>query len=168
MHYFLLFCYKDSGFMSDIWAILGKYGLSQYVRDFVNKLEFPSLRQWKQIVNKTVFQTEEQLWLHRVNNDPDFSRFCQLHDNIHIAPIYNTPLSKVLRNKNLMIFIARMWVAKPPLTRQCSSCNIHDSLGDKFMVKINLSYHFTSVHDVNLAWYSILNSGTCEFRGCHV
>ena len=116
--------YKDSGFMSDIWAILGKYGLSQYVRDFVNKLEFPSLRQWKQIVNKTVFQTEEQLWLHRVNNDPDFMRFCQLHDNIHIAPIYNTPLSKVLRNKNLMISIARMWVAKPPLTRQCSSCNI--------------------------------------------
>ena len=90
----------------------------------MNKLEFPSLRQWKQIVNKTVFQTEEQLWLHRVNNDPDFMRFCQLHDNIHIAPIYNTPLSKVLRNKNLMISIARMWVAKPPLTWQCSSCNI--------------------------------------------
>ena len=44
--------YKYSEFMSDIWSILGKYGFSQYVRDFVNKLEFPSLRQRKQIVKK--------------------------------------------------------------------------------------------------------------------
>ena len=82
--------YKDSGFMSDKWAILGKYGLSQYVRDFVNKLEFPSLRQWKQIVKKTVFQTEELLWPNRVNNYPDFTRFCQLHVTIFISRPYAT------------------------------------------------------------------------------
>ena len=31
--------YNDSGFMADIRMILRKYGLSQYLFDFVNKLE---------------------------------------------------------------------------------------------------------------------------------
>ena len=114
--------YTDSGFMADIWVILKKYGLSHYLRDLVNTLDFPTARQWKRIVNKTVFQKEEQAWLQRVQNDPDFTRFRQLHNSIQIAPIYNSPLTSVLRNKRFLISIAKMWVTKPPLVRQCYLC----------------------------------------------
>ena len=64
--------YNDSGFMADISNILRKYGLNQYLSDYVNELEFPSKQQGKLMVNKTVYQKEEQMWSHRLHNDPEF------------------------------------------------------------------------------------------------
>ena len=120
LRYFMYFEQDNTtGFMADLWKILIKCGLNQFLTEFINTLIFPTKQQWKKLVNKTVFQTEERLWLNRVESDTDFQRYNKLQDGIQLSAIYGPIFNKVFRKRGLMIHIARLWVMKPSLVREC-------------------------------------------------
>lgn len=125
LRYFMYFEQDNAtGFMADIWKILIKYGLNQFLTEFINTLSFPTKQQWKKLVNKTVFKIEERLWHNRVESDPDFQRYNKLQDGIQLSIIYRPMFNNVFRKRGLMTHIARLWVMKPSLVRDCCYCGI--------------------------------------------
>ena len=125
LRYFMYFEQDNTtGFMADIWKILIKYGLNQFLTEFINTLNFPTKQQWKKLVNKTVFQTEECLWHNRVESDTDFQRYNKLQDGIQLSVIYGPIFNNVFRIRGLMIHIVQLWAMKPSLVRECCYCGI--------------------------------------------
>ena len=112
----------DSGFTSDIWLLLSKYNLIHYITTSINTMELPSKLQWKRIVNKAVYEYEQTKWLRRTTSDTDFERFKILHSNLGIASLYKIPC---IRDKRLLVHIARLWTMKPSIYRLCSFCGIN-------------------------------------------
>ena len=116
--------------MADIWKILRKYGLSQYLFDFVNKLEFTSKRQWKLMLTKLYIRRKNKCDITDCTTTQNSSDSANYKTRYKSHPYYKPSLSNVFLSKKLMVAIARaiatmrMWVTKPTFVRQCSYCRI--------------------------------------------
>ena len=89
-----LFQYKSCnvqckyGFVPDIFSILNKYGLIDYIENFISCGEFPSKYAWKQICKKQVLTLEQSQWLTRMDTSQDFAMFKQIHQTLVPASIW--------------------------------------------------------------------------------
>ena len=110
----------DSGFVSDIMAILSKYNLENHLHQYLHTLQFPGKFSWKRIVNSAIRQYESRQWLSRIDRDPDFTRFRRLHTSIAPASIYN--MDAMIKDRRLTATVAKLWVMKPTLIRECHLC----------------------------------------------
>ena len=131
LFHFKLYMYLDhgidSGFVSDIFSILTKYNLSDHLQHYVRTLQFPGKFSWKRTVNSAITRYENNQWCCRMDRDLDFTRFKRLHLSIFPASIYS--LGTRIKDRRLTATIAKLWVMKPTLIRECHLCG---SLGQAF------------------------------------
>ena len=80
--YFTKQCKNQYGFIPDIYRILKKYTLSEYLTTYQQHNYFPEKRSWKNIVQKAIGKTFEISWKERTKQDIDFDRFCSVHDAV--------------------------------------------------------------------------------------
>ena len=113
----------NRGFINDIVRILEKYGLNQYLNDFISTCTFPPKCQWKRLCKSTIFALEQSNWRARLETSDDFFRFREVHLQLTSSNIWLT----ALKNPNsieTMTFLAQL-CCKPKSDESvtCSMCN---------------------------------------------
>ena len=76
------FCLSNctqAGYFSDIFFILKKYGLTNYLFSYYNDGIYPKRLKWKSTIKQTVNAFFTEHWLYRVNSDPDLYLFAKIH-----------------------------------------------------------------------------------------
>ena len=124
-------CRSQMGFIPDIFAILSKYSLTNYLLDFTESSRFPSKLSWKRIVSKTVHAFHEAEWTQRMNTDNDFDQFIYLHNRLSVSAIWTLPIS--ICDLHVKYDIARVWTS----LHHHYSCTLCGSYG------MNLYQHLT-------------------------
>ena len=76
--------FAQLGYVPDIVNIISKYHLDPYWEEYVRTgfREFPIYTKWKDLIKKAVQNVTQLDWQHRVNDDPDFVFFKQVHNVI--------------------------------------------------------------------------------------
>ncbi|MEW8546047.1 MAG: reverse transcriptase family protein [Candidatus Thiodiazotropha sp.] len=110
----------DSGFIGDIIRIMSTYNLQHFLYQYVQTLHFPNKRTWKTVVNKAIYQYEQSQWHQRIYNDSDFTIFRQLQPKVGLASVY--VMGKLIKDKTLIVSIAKLWVMKPTVRHTCHLC----------------------------------------------
>ena len=72
------------GFIPDIFDILIKYHLHNYLLDYLYEGSFPCKGQWKNIVDNAVDLVQSNEWTSRISSDSDFDRFTNIHNSVEI------------------------------------------------------------------------------------
>ena len=147
---FKLFMYLDhgidNGFIADIFAVLTRYNLVDYVTKYVQALQFPGKYAWKRIVNRAIFNYERNLWQERINTDIDFIRFKHLQLTIAPATIYIE--DTLMKDRATTMFLAKLWVMKPSVVRTCHLCGcakqdiLNHIVGDCRQTRETINYFF--------------------------
>lgn len=110
-----------SGFLKDIYEILIKYNLLQYLRSFVEVGQFPGKKDWKYIVKQSIHHQHTEEWRNRMEADPDFRIFKIFH-NI-ISPIKLWKFDFSFDEVPLIRFLAKLWTIPPIyLGQTCRVC----------------------------------------------
>ena len=110
-----------SGFVRDIWKILLKYDLINYLQIFLNEARFPTKGAWKTIVRQSIHNFQSIAWTTRTETDRDFKMFRNLHHNITPAKIYKFDFS--FDEIRLIKFVAKLWTVTPlPSQQICALC----------------------------------------------
>ena len=76
-----------------------------------------------------------------MDQDQDFMRFKRLHLNISQASIYN--MDVMIKDKSLIVTIAKLWVMKPSLIHACHMCG---SVGPDIL--FHLGGHHSYMHAI--------------------
>ena len=114
--------FHQNGYFSDIFKVLDKYGLDNYMLQYYSNGTFPSKLIWKSLINAAIKRVEESSWYDRIYSD-DFSMFQ------HIQPLfgesfiwtlcrYNSNMSANCRNVIDMISRLSRYTAD----KLCSRC----------------------------------------------
>ncbi|MES9880824.1 MAG: reverse transcriptase family protein [Sedimenticola sp.] len=100
------------GFMPDIFRILEKYSLLEYVNNYVSTGRFVSKYTWKSIVNKAVNVYAECKWHDRMQTDTTLSKYKHIHTVVN--PFHMWYLSKLYPKysrqcKNSVFLLAKLF-----------------------------------------------------------
>ena len=97
MNFFVLNGYTNQlGFIPDIWKVLQKYNLEEYLQNYLANAVFPSKYTWKTIVKCKIRTFYEAAWHERLNNDADFARFRLIHPELRMSSIWTLSHDKSL------------------------------------------------------------------------
>ena len=77
----------NKGFIKDIYRILDKYKLVEYIQNLFSTGTFPSKAAWKSIINKNIKKHYENEYLLGISNDSSCVRFAQLHEQCSIPSV---------------------------------------------------------------------------------
>ena len=69
---------RQTGFIADIFRLLGKYQLRHVLEAYLESSIFPSKFAWKRILKSTLHKSAISSWHNRIQTQ-DFSRFTALH-----------------------------------------------------------------------------------------
>ena len=69
---------RQTGFIADIFRLLGKYQLRHVVETYLESSIFPSKFAWKRILKSTLHESAISSWHNRIQTQ-DCSRFTALH-----------------------------------------------------------------------------------------
>ena len=97
----------NRGFINDIVRILEKYGLNQYLNDFISTCTFPPKCQWKRLCKSTIFALDQSNWRARLETSDDFFRFREVHLQLTSSNIWLTAL-KNPNSVETMTFLAQL------------------------------------------------------------
>ena len=114
---------NQTGFIPDIWEILRRFELLEFVTTYVANSKFPSKSQWKSLVYQKVSQFYEDEWSQRLQNDSDFNRFKVLHPRLEMSIIWKLPLNKSIAS--VAFLVSRLWskvTQQPPNIERCNLC----------------------------------------------
>ena len=122
----LFTCIFDSvgrfGFIPDIFYILQKYNLSEFMLDYLLYGNFPTKFQWKHIVVNAIHSTETESWNIRTTTNIDFARFIQIHSSVNKACVWTLPSN--CAELRTAFFIAKLIATVPDNTiKTCQLCN---------------------------------------------
>lgn len=110
------------GFIPDIVEILDKYGLAEYILDYILDGEFPPKPSWKLIVNCAIATYQNDKWRSRIEIDSDFTRFRQLHEDISITSLWTE--AKTASEIRQSYVLTKLWTDKPYSSKgTCGQCN---------------------------------------------
>ena len=113
----------QTGFIPDIWEILRRYQLHEYVTTYITSSKFPSKHIWKNLVSRKINQWFEGEWSQRLQNDPDFDRFKILHPRLEMSVVWKLPLNKSIAS--VAFLVGRLWskvTQQPPSIEVCNLC----------------------------------------------
>ena len=113
----------QTGFIPDIWQILRRYQLDEYVTTYITSSKFPSKHQWKTLISRKITQRYEGEWSQRVQNDSDFNRFKLLHPRLEMSVVWKLPLNKSIAS--VAFLVSRLWskvTQQIPSIEQCNLC----------------------------------------------
>ena len=88
------------GFISDVWKILKKYNLEEYIHICLETSIFPSKYTWKAVIKNEIRSFYETAWNERLENDADFVRFRLIHPELKLSNTVSGP--SLLTNLLLM------------------------------------------------------------------
>ena len=113
---------NQSGFIPDIWKILQKYHLEEYLLSYLATSLFPTKGTWKTIVKHKIRIYYETAWTERVENDADFARFRLIHPAIKMSNIWTISHNKSSFHSALIV--ARLCTLVPQQNDpiQCLFC----------------------------------------------
>lgn len=105
---FTLKGYKNQlGFIPDIWELVQKYNLQEYVQTYLRSSIFPSKLQWKNIIQSKINHFYEIEWHERLQADADFNRFKTLHPSLEMSVIWKLTLD--ISTAPASFLVARLW-----------------------------------------------------------
>ena len=81
-------------FIPDLYRILQKYSLQNYISAFYTSDIFPSKVSWKRICKNAVWHFEETAWKSRLNESDDFRRFRSIHTELNPSVLWQIPVKK--------------------------------------------------------------------------
>lgn len=124
-----LFLYTQSinnssqlGFVPDLFNILNKYHLLQYLYSFMNYVELPPKSSWRRIIQKAIHDYEKNRIHSVMSNNPDFIRFKSIHSAYKPYHIWKIPSHPA--ELKLIQFIVRCTTLVPlTLNHVCPHCN---------------------------------------------
>ena len=70
---------KQKGYIPDIFEILKKYDLLQFIVNYINSGIFPNKLVWKRLVKNSIYTYESSAWLQRMSCQNVFDRFVSIH-----------------------------------------------------------------------------------------
>ena len=113
---------NQSGFIPDIWKVLQKYNLEEYLLSYLATSLFPTKGTWKTIVKHKIRIYYETSWTERVENDADFARFRLIHPAIKMSNIWSISHNKSSFHSALIV--ARLCTLVPQQNDpiQCLFC----------------------------------------------
>ena len=113
---------NQSGFIPDIWKVLQKYHLEEYLLSYLATSLFPTKGTWKTIVKHKIRIYYETAWTERVENDADFARFRLIHPAIKMSNIWTISHNKSSFHSALIV--ARLCTLVPQQNDpiQCLFC----------------------------------------------
>jgi hypothetical protein len=110
-----------SGFLKDIYEILIKYNLIQYLKSFIEAGQFPGKKDWKYIVKQSVHLKHTEEWRNRIEHDRNFRMFKIFHNTI--APIKLWKFDFSFDEVPLIRFLAKLWTIPPvSVNETCRIC----------------------------------------------
>ena len=111
MNLFTLRGYKKQlGFIPDIWKILKKYNLGDYIHRYLATAMFPSKYAWKSLIKTKIRNFYEADWKERLNSDADFARLRIIHPELTLSNIWNVALDKASAHATFLV--ARLWTKR--------------------------------------------------------
>ncbi|MES9884072.1 MAG: reverse transcriptase family protein [Sedimenticola sp.] len=113
------------GFISDIYRILLKYGLLDYLIQFKEAGMFPTKAAWKIMVNTNIHEHEISLWNSRTDVDTELTRFKDIHQSLEIFGLWKLSVgnSKVTSScKSAVYLIAKMYSDTRAIN--CGKCGL--------------------------------------------
>lgn len=111
------------GFIPDIYRILVKYGLLNYLQVFSETGMFPMKFVWKKTINDKIRGHEQQLWHSRTDDDGDLSRFKVIHRTLAPCALWTESVAKpklAIQCKSAVNLIAKMF--SYTWYRHCDKC----------------------------------------------
>ena len=123
MNLFVIKGYKNqTSFIPDIWKILKKYNLEEYIHSYLETSIFPSKYTWKAVIKPKTCSFYETAWNEKVGNDADFARFRLIHPELILSNIWTVGLDK--SSAHAVVLVARLWTLLPQANDQekCLLC----------------------------------------------
>ncbi|MEW8547065.1 MAG: hypothetical protein AB2693_26415, partial [Candidatus Thiodiazotropha sp.] len=110
------------GFIPDIWKVLKKYDLDDYLHRYLATAMFPSKYAWKSLIKTRIRNFYEAAWEERLNNDAEFARFKIIQPELTLSNIWNAALDKATAHATFLV--ARLWTMVPQQNDsiQCLLC----------------------------------------------
>ena len=125
LNLFILRGYENQiGFIPDIWEIVTRYQLQDYITLYIRSSEFPSKQQWKNLIARKIRQSYEAEWSHRLQIDTEFSRFKVLQPRLEMSVIWTLSLDTSTVPEAFLV--ARLWSKVTqgfPNTINCALCH---------------------------------------------
>lgn len=132
MNLFVLKGYKNQlGFAPEIWKVLKKFNLEEYLHNYLANAVFPSKFAWKTIVKRKIRDFYETAWHERLNTDDDFARFRRVHTNLSLSNIWTVSHEKASAHA---IFIAAKLCATTPRNNEFTQCHTASSDINKHII----------------------------------
>lgn len=143
---------KPFGYVKDIFSILLKYSLEQYLTFYLETGNFPSKTEWKRVIKSEIFRYESHQWTNRTIHDSDITRFIILHNGTGLQRIWKFAWSA--QQSNIIKVITKFWTITP--TRKISTCQLYNTQCTHIFkyVACNCAYFSTNR---DLLWSDIIN-----------
>ena len=112
---------KQRGYIPDIFEILKKYDLLQFIVNYITSAIFPNKLVWKRLVKNSIYTYESSAWLQRMSCQNVFDRFLSIHPVIKPAIVWKCS-SDFSCWKNSKV-VSKIWTdVLPKLARVCQFC----------------------------------------------
>ena len=73
---------KPFGFIPDVFRILEKYELQDYIDDYVTNGILPSEHMWKATITKRIALHQNDIWLKGISEKPELTNFGKIHSSL--------------------------------------------------------------------------------------
>lgn len=143
---------KSFGYVKDIFSILHKYSLEQYLTSYLETGIFPSKTEWKKMIKSEIFRYESHQWTNRTIHDSDFTRFIILHNGTGLPRIWKFAWSA--QQSNIIKVITKLWTITP--TRNISTCQLCNTQYTDIFKHVACSCAYFSTNR-DIFWSDIIN-----------
>ena len=116
---------KTQGFMQDIYRILGKYNLTDVLKEYISTASFPTLRQWKKRLKSSIQRTAEFEFRTKLLQDESLNIFFNIQGEILPNSIwyFSQLYREYLPYCRTVIFLIGKLFSRKYLT-VCPKCNL--------------------------------------------
>ena len=123
---------KARGFIPDIYRILCKYGLQQFLTVYRETGSFPNITPWKKSVKQAIHEKVEFDWKNRIISDASISDFILLHHTYQ--PCYIWQFSKIYKNMHTHCVSVFYFMCSYFSNNRAIICNMCGEVTDKIAV----------------------------------
>ena len=113
---------QQSGFIPDIFNIIYKYSLGQYIENYIRFSFFPAKREWNRIVKQSVLEYENNALNERLSLDSDFNLFRTIK-NSYSEPYVLWKYAKSRTQLSAAYYVVKMLTCPPQQNQTtCDKC----------------------------------------------
>ena len=164
------------GLIPDIVRVFNKYGLIEHLLNFVENGHFSQKMAWKRIVKDSVLLYEENAWLQRMSNEPDFVRFLKIHNSLKTFDLMKLSI-KYPGIKDELHFVLQLIVTLRVMneTELCHKCGqfytdtaVHISLTCTYTSNLRDELWCFIINNISDIMFSVFLHGLSDWELFHV